>query len=214
MSACCSPGDLDDVFSPDQARSDARAYRRDGLDDEAARIADAVRRSVDPGYTLLEIGGGVGAIQLELLKSGASSAVNVELSRSYEPVARELIAETGVDGRVDRRVGDFLAEPGAIDAADAVILQRVICCYPDATALVEAAAEHARRVMVLTFPVDRWWARAILVENLWMRLRRSRFRSFIHRTDTVVAAASRRGLSLAERHRGFIWQMLVLRRTS
>ena len=54
---------------------------------------------------------------------------------------------------------DFVAEARHIPPADAVILQRVICCYPHATALVEAAAEHARRVLVLTFPIDRWWAR-------------------------------------------------------
>jgi magnesium-protoporphyrin O-methyltransferase len=213
MPECCSPGDLDDIFSESQAESDARAYRRSGLDAESSRIADAVRRTVQGPFTILEVGGGIGAIQLALLRDGAASAINVELSRSYEPLARELIAEAGLEARVERRVADFVAESAAIAPADAVILQRVVCCYPHATALVEAAAQHARRVLVLTFPVDRWWIRlALPLENVWMRLRGSKFRSFVHRTATVLAAAERHGLHLDERRQGFVWQMLVLTR--
>lgn len=213
MSGCCTPGDLDEVFSPKQARSDAAAYRRDGLDGEAARIAAAVRRVAGTGFSILEIGGGIGAIQLALLRDGAASATNVELSRSYEAVARELLAEAGLDDRVERRVADFVADAAAVPAADAVILQRVVCCYPHAGALVDAAATHARRVLVLTFPVDRWWARRVpALLNLWPRLRGWKFRVFVHSTDEVVAAAAHRGLSLAERRTGIFWQMLVLTR--
>ena len=212
-SGCCAPGDLDDIFSPSQAASDARAYRRSGLDGEARRIAEAVRRVAGEGYTMLEIGGGIGAIQLALLREGATSATNVELSRSYEALARELIAEAGLDGRVDRRVADFVADASSIAPADAVILQRVVCCYPNAVGLVEAAARHARRVLVLTFPIDRWWIRLLLpLGNAWLRVRRSKFRSFVHATRTVVDAAEQQGLRLDIRRRGFLWQMLVFTR--
>jgi hypothetical protein len=200
---CCSPGDLDDIFSASQAESDARSYRRRGLDGEASRIAAAVRRSVEPPFTVLEVGGGIGAIQLALLRDGAASSTNVELSRSYESVARELIAEAGVEDRIERRVADFVA----------VILQRVVCCYPHASALVAAAAEHARRVLVLTFPVDRWWIRlALRLANVWVRLRGSKFRSFAHPTRTVIESAESRGLRLDERRQGLFWQTLVLTR--
>jgi len=210
---CCAPGDLDDVFSPDQARADARAYRRDGLDGEARRIADAVRARMRTGYTVLEVGGGVGAIQLTLLRDGAASTTNVELSHSYEPFARELIHEAALDGRVVRRVGDFVAEAATVPAADVVILQRVVCCYPFATALVEAAAEHATRVLVMTLPRDAWPIRAaIAMANLWPRLRGWKFRAYVHRTREVVSAAERKGLRLVEHRPGLVWQMLVLAR--
>jgi magnesium-protoporphyrin O-methyltransferase len=210
---CCAPGDLDDIFSASQAESDARAYRRRGLDGEASLIATAVRRTVERPFTILEVGGGIGAIPLALLRDGAASATNVELSRSYEPVARELIAEAGLEGRIERRVADFVAEAAVIPPADAVILQRVVCCYPHASTLVEAAAAHARRALVLTFPVDRWWIRlALPLANVWLRLRGSKFRSFAHRTRTVIQSAERGGLRLDERRRGFFWQMLVLTR--
>ena len=215
MSSCCSPGDLDDVFSPRQARADARAYRQKGLDGEASRIADAVRARLPAGYTVLEIGGGIGAIQLALLRDGAAASTNVELSASYEPFARELIDEAGLDGRVVRRVADFVAEADTVPAADVVILQRVVCCYPHAERLVASAAAHARRVLVLTFPVDRLWIRLLVpIANAWMRLRRSKFRIFAHRTSAVIASAREEGLALETRRAGAFWQMLVLVRAA
>ena len=213
MSGCCSAGDLDDIFTPKQARADAKKYRRDGLDAEAARIVDAVRRFAGDGITLLEVGGGVGAIQLELLRSGARSATNVELSRSYEGPARELAAEAGLAERIERVVGDFIVEAPALPAADAVVMQRVVCCYPHATSLVEAAVEHARKVLVITLPRDTWWIRSVIgIANVWPRLRGWKFRAYVHPTSRVIDAAANKEMRLAEHRRGFIWQMLVLTR--
>ena len=213
MSGCCDPGDLDDLFTPAQAESDARSYRANGLDAEARAIVEAIRGLGVTGLTVLEVGGGIGAIQLELLRSGASHTTNVELSRSYESSASELIAAAGLAGRIDRRVGDFVAQADAIPPADAVILQRVVCCYPDAEALVGAAARHARRALVLTFPIDRWWGRTLVVLfNAWPRLRGWKFRFYLHRTSIVIATAEVEGLRLAERRRGLFWQRLVLTR--
>ena len=214
MSGCCAPGDLDDLFTPAQAAADARSYRKKGLNAEARAIADAIRSIGVSDLTVLEVGGGIGAIQLELLRSGASHATNVELSRSYEAVSSELIAAAGYEGRVDRRIADFVTDADAIPAADAVILQRVVCCYPDVNALVAAAARHARRALVLTFPVDRWWGRgAVALVNAWPRLRGWRFRFYLHRTSTVIAAAEAEGMRLVERRKGMFWQMLILTRS-
>ena len=94
-----------------------------------------------------------------------------------------------------------------------MILQRVVCCYPDVDALVAAAAEHARDVLVVTLPVERWWMRAARAAiNLWPRISGSRFRFFVHRTRSVIGAAERRGLRLARRRVGPLWQMLVFTR--
>jgi hypothetical protein len=36
--------------------------------------------------------------------------------------------------------------------ADLVILHRVVCCYPDYERLLTAAADHARRALVFSYP--------------------------------------------------------------
>jgi 2-polyprenyl-3-methyl-5-hydroxy-6-metoxy-1,4-benzoquinol methylase len=215
VSSCCRPGDFDKIFDEKHARSKARAYARDGLTGDTRRIADLVRGKMSPDYTVLEVGGGIGEIGLELLRDGAARVMNVELATKYESVAAELIRERGVGDRVERRLGDFVSEADGVPAADVVVMHRVVCCYPDADALVGAAAVHARRLLVLTIPVDRWWLRwGIRMGNAVLALRRNSFRGYVHATRVVVAAAERRGMRLAERRRGLIWQLIALERSA
>lgn len=213
MSSCCKPGDYDKIFDEKKARSKASDYGRKGLSGHAPRIVDFVRAKAPPGYTLLEIGGGIGDIQLELLKTGAARATNVELATQYEGVASELIHDRGLDDRVERRLGDFVREADTIPGADVVVMNRVVCCYPDADALVSAAADHARRFLVMTFPVDRWWTRlGLAVGNICFAMRSDTFRAYVHSTSAVLATAQRHGLRPVEHSRGFIWQLIAFER--
>jgi 2-polyprenyl-3-methyl-5-hydroxy-6-metoxy-1,4-benzoquinol methylase len=214
MSSCCQPDDYDRVFDEKHARTKARDYARKGLTGDAHRIVDFIRGRMSQGYDVLEVGGGVGEIQLELLKTGAAHVTNVELATRYETVASELLSERGVTDRVERRLGDFVREAGDIPAADVVVMNRVVCCYPDPDALVGAAASHARRLLLMTFPVDRWWIRSGLwAANLLLAIRGNTFRGYAHPTRSIVATAQRHGLRPAEHHRGFIWQFIALERT-
>lgn len=214
MSSCCAPDEYDKVFDEKHARSNAREYLRKGLDGDARRIVDFVRGRMSQGYSVLEVGGGVGEIHLELLRDGAARVLNVELATQYETVASELIRERGLGDRVERRLGDFVREAASIPAADVVVMNRVVCCYPDADALVGAAADHARRFLVMTFPVDRWWIRwGLAVTNTFLALRGGGFRAYAHATRGVLSTARRHGLRVAEHRRGLLWQLIALERT-
>ena len=105
--SCCSGKGCDEFFSDRVARRNADNYRRKGLDKHARRLVDAVCRNGIEGRTVLEVGGGIGAIQLELLQAGAARSENIELSPAYEPYAAELVQTAGFDGRVERRLMDF-----------------------------------------------------------------------------------------------------------
>ena len=151
---------------------------------------DVVRRRGIEGSTVLEPGGGVGSIQLELLKEGAARSTVVELSPGYEEVAAELAKEAGVDDRIERHVADFAAD--GVGDADIVVLHRVVCCYPDYERLLGAAAEKARRTLVFTYPPRNWASRAVFASlNLWMRVRGSDFRAFVHRPERMADVVGR-----------------------
>ncbi len=213
MGGCCRPSDFDDVFDEPSARRKARAYERRGVQGDSRRIVDLVRDRIRPGYTLLEVGGGVGEVQLELLKDGAASAVNVELASTYEAVARHLAETRGLAGRVERRVADFVAEAPTVAPADVVVMNRVVCCYPHAGALVGAAAERARRLLVVTMPVERWWIRlGLRVANVYCAVRGSTFRGYLHPLSAVSAAAERHGLRRATLDRRLLWQLIAFER--
>ena len=106
---CCSAKGCDEFFTERVARRDADRYRRSGIDDSARRVVEFVRGHGIEGTSVLEVGGGVGAIQLELLRAGAARAENVELSAAYEPYAAELLQAAGLEERVERRLLDFAA---------------------------------------------------------------------------------------------------------
>ena len=213
MSSCCQPGDYDKVFDEKHARTKAREYARKGLSGDARRIVDLVRGRMSPGYSVLEVGGGIGDIQLELLQSGAARSINIELATQWETTAADLIRERGLGERAKRRLGDFVREAGNIPAADLVVMNRVVCCYPDADALVGAAADHARRLLVMTFPVDRWWIRwAIAATNVFLKVRGSTFRAYAHATREILSTAQLHGMRPVEHRRGIIWQLIALER--
>src|ERR1700730_5121766 len=98
---CCSAKGCDEFFTDRVAQRDARRYRRRGLDARSSRLVDFVRSRGVRDRTVLEVGGGVGAIQLALLRAGAARAECVELSPAYEPYAAELAREAGFEQQID-----------------------------------------------------------------------------------------------------------------
>src|SRR4051795_13612926 len=169
------------MFDGRFARRMASRYRRRGLDRTARRMVDLLAESGLEGATVLEIGGGVGEIHLELLRRGAGSATALELSPAYDAEAARLLAEAGLTARVQRRLADIAAEPDAVEPADIVVLHRVVCCYPDYARLLGAAAARARRLLVFSHPPRNVASRAfIAVQNLALRLTRKQFRTFAH----------------------------------
>jgi 2-polyprenyl-3-methyl-5-hydroxy-6-metoxy-1,4-benzoquinol methylase len=208
MAGCFPTGDYDRFFSGRLARRLAQKYRKRGLDKTARKMADFLRERGIEDATILEIGGGVGEIEIELLKAGAARAQNLELSFAYEEEARKLAEEAGVGRRVDWRIHDIAEDPQAVEPADTVVMQRVVCCYPDYVRLLGAAADHARRALVFSYPRRNALLRAFYgVFNLAMRLLGSRFRGFAHPPGAMFAVLEGRGLRRTYEHHGGIWQI-------
>ena len=167
------------------------------------------------GASVLEIGGGVGEIEVELLQAGAARGQNLELSPAYEQPARMLAAQAGVQGRLDWRLHDLAQDPGGVAPADLVVLHRVVCCYPDYERLLGADADHARRALVFSYPPRNLLSRTFYRGfNLVMRLTRSGFRGFAHPEGAMLAVLENRGLRRTFQGRRRIWQVAGLERVS
>jgi methyltransferase family protein len=195
------------------ARRDAKRYRRRGLDGTAQRLVDEVAARGVEGATVLEPGGGVGAIDLELLKRGAGRATVVELSHGYDEQAAELARKAGAEQGIERRHGDFVEQALLVGEADVVVMHRVVCCYPDAERLVGAAAERARRLLAVSFPRDTWWLRlGARVGNVFFRLIGG-IETYIHPPEVVERSAERAGLTtVLHEPAGRIWRVAVFER--
>ena len=208
MSDCCTPKGYRQIFSEKNAAGEARRYRRKGLDGTSRRIAHLLTERGVEGKTLLEVGGGMGAIEIDLLKAGIVRAVNVELTPTYEVAAGELLREAGLADRVERRVMDFAEAGTEVETADIVVLNRVICCYPDMPKLASAAAERTREVLVMSFPNRRWWTRlGLTLANFGFRVVGMQFRVFLHPPELIRAAVQQHGFRTRFNERGLLWQV-------
>ncbi len=206
--SCCNPRGCDGFFTRRFARRAAKRYREKGIDKTAQRIVAFLEQHGIADATVLEVGGGVGELQIELLKRGAARTVNLELAPAYDEEAARLLHEAGLEGRAERRLHDLAADPDGVEPADVVVLHRVVCCYPDYERLLGAAAEHARRLLVFSHPPRNGVSRMLIAaQNLLFRLRRMEFRTFAHPPTQMFAVVEQRGLRRTYTHRPVIWQI-------
>jgi magnesium-protoporphyrin O-methyltransferase len=213
VAPCCRAAPCEEIFKPRFARKTLRHYRKKGLGALERQMVSTISTTDLDGARVLEIGGGIGAIQAELLASGAREGEIVELLAAYEPYARELAREKGFETRSRFRVADVLEHPETVSAAGIVVLNRVVCCSPDGVRLTTLAAGLTERVLILSFPRDRLVVRAVTAAiNGAQRLLGRSFRVFLHPRASLYAAAQRQGLEPSGGGRIFAWEFVAFRR--
>jgi len=113
----------------------------------------------------------------------------------------------------DRRPHDIAVDPAGVEPADVVVLHRVVCCYPDYRRLLAAAGEHARRLLVFSYPRYNAGTRLVLAaQNLLFLLLRKRFRVFAHPPAKMLSVLREAGLQQAFTHRRLAWRVAGLER--
>ena len=213
MSCCRHCEDAGDLFNSRAARRDLRRYRSRGPSASTQLLLDALLSQRSGDQTLLDIGGGVGAIPLALLQAGYSEAVQVDASADYLAAAKEEAERQGLAEQLDYRYGDFVDLAADIGAADVVTLDRVICCYPDVERLVSDSAAKARHIYGLVYPRERFVTRAgALLANLWFRLRGSAFRTYLHPATKVERILHRHGFRQTHAAQTLLWRVATYQR--
>jgi hypothetical protein len=213
MTGCCCQG-VDEIFGEKTAQHDLRRYRKRGPSKPTRMLLEALEDGGIENATVLDIGGGVGAIQQELLDAGAERATSVEASAAYLRAAQDEADRRGHRDRISYQAGDFVTVADRVEPADVVTLDRVICCYPDMEALVSRSADRAQHLYGLVYPRDAWWVGVgFRFMNLILRVWRKAFRVHLHPTRAVDAVAREHGLipKLTQRA-GPVWQVAVYRR--
>jgi magnesium-protoporphyrin O-methyltransferase len=211
--SCCTPTGYRTIFGGKTVERDARRYHRKGLTGSARWLLHALTGEGVSEASVLEVGGGIGGLQIELLHAGATHATNVEIIDSYEAAAAALIADHGVGGQVERHIADFAEHPDETPVADIVIMHRVICCYPDPDALITAACDQARERVAITIPRQAWWVKLGFASmNAWFRLRRVAFKAYVHPLDRMLDVAASRDFHTTHHERDRFWESIVLQR--
>lgn len=201
------------VFNEREANRQLRLYHKRGPAKTTRVLLDALAAEGVSGLTLLDIGGGIGGIALELFKSGVTSATEIDASAAFVALAQREATQQGVADRVVARSGDFVELAPETSAAGIVTLDRVICCYGDMPLLVGQSAAKATKLYGAVFPrYSRVAGLGNNVVNTVLRLMRNPFRLYLHPTAAVDAVIRGKGL-LPRFHRNVgLWQVVVYAR--
>jgi len=135
----------------------------------------------------------------------------LDLSPGMIQLARSLAEEAGVSQQAS-----FERDDGAmadLPSSDIVVLDKVLCCYPDAIALLDNSSSAARRYYVLALPDDRRGATRFLRLFLPLQAIFSRgdsFRFFIHPTREIEERLRTKGFTPVFKSAvGWIWSVFV-----
>jgi len=173
---------------------------------------------LDPHHhTVFEGGCGPGALLVELLAAGATAGVGVDLSSEAVGYARVRAEEAGVAERAEFVVAD--AATMAAVAQDWVVLDKVICCYPDADRLLDNTIAAARSLYAFALPVSYGWrgamARVLIgVEQLFLRVIRRPCPAYVHDIGRIEGKLLAAGFASIRRESLGMWHVGVFARAA
>jgi len=167
-----------------------------------------VREAGLSGSTFMDIGCGTGELILRALDAGATTATGADLSTEAIAMASDLMHETGYRDQVDLWVGDAAVE--SLEPHDIVVLDKVICCYPDADSLIARSTAAATHVYAFALPESRgFWG--FVAKTRWFvfdlldRIQGEHMPRFIHDRSEVEAKVIAAGFRPLHTARQYVW---------
>jgi magnesium-protoporphyrin O-methyltransferase len=215
MDCCCQAAGLEEVMDFRTAAKDLKRYRKDGPQGTTKILLDALIPLGVQGLRHLDIGGGAGALQHELLQAGVEQVTSVDASSAYLQAARQEAERQGHAHRIRQHHGDFVDMAHEMKPVEIVTLDRVVCCYDDMPGLIANSTRLASKFYGIVYPKDSRWMRAFTwISNLYFRLRRSQFRVFTHSNAAIEQLIQESGLKRIFSRSTFVWKIRIYQRAN
>lgn len=214
MNCCQHCIDAEDFFDLKTAKADLKRYNKKGPEKSTKYLIQSISDNEIRNSTLLDIGGGIGAIPFELFDKGLASATHADASTAYQKVCSEEASRRNLSENITFIHGDAVELKDQLPMCDIVTLDRVLCCYPDVKKLIDASISRSKRVYGVVFPRNLFFMSiGASIINLWFRLKKSEFRTYMHDEILVDDIIKNHGFDQVSRNFTFLWQSVVYRRT-
>ena len=190
-------------------------YKSKGLTASSEVLLGFLTQNGLVGKTVLDIGCGTGFFALETIKQGASSCIGVDLSSAAIHEANEFAKESGLQNRARFEVADAASTQ---HAADIVVMDKVLCCYPDADSLLKTASASSNRLLGFVVPRDEGLMRPLMrigtgLINLVEMLRKTGFRLYLHPLLSLDRLLVDNGLQQSNKTKSRFWLVFLYKRT-
>src|SRR5438876_3110973 len=190
-------------------------YKSKGLTASSEVLLGLLTESGLVGKTVLDIGCGTGFFALETLRHGASSCLGVDLSSASIHEANEFAKESGLQDRARFDVAD--AATTRQPASDVVVMDKVLCCYPDAEALLKTASNSSRELLGFVVPRDEGLMKPAMrigtaLINLVEKLRKTGFRLYLHPLRSIDELLAGSGFQRENKAKSRFWLVFLYKR--
>lgn len=207
---CCGANMLFDLKG---AQKEMKRYKRKGVKKVTDKLLRLLFQQNILESTLLDIGGGVGAIQWRFLKNGGMATIDVDASHGYLNVARSFAKENNLQDKTQFYHGDFVDIADEIESCDVVTLDKVVCCYPDYKSLLSLALKKCDHTIALSFPFGGPISKVVAqCMKLYLYFKKNPFRSYVHDPDEIDKFIISRGFSIVRKSTSFPWHIRIYKR--
>ena len=206
---CCA--NYNRVFDQKQADNDLKRYRKKGLKKSSQVIVDYLSDKIG-GMTVLEAGSGIGYLGMELVKNGARSALEIDISYAYLERAKLLRHELSLDDSVEIRTMDFVQHFGNLSDHDIVVSDKVICCLPNFQEFIEAGTARAKHYYALVYPRELVIWKMFVAVLSWVTPHSDKYKGFnifIHPHQEINNLITKKGFEKVLDNRKGLWQISI-----
>ena len=215
MQCCCPHSNSANRFFSFFAGRYRKRFEKKGFEPSQKQLMEGLKLAGFEDAKILEIGSGVGHLHQTMLEQGAASATGVDLASKMIEEARHWAEDRALAPRTEYIEGDFMEINETLPDADVTILDKVVCCYPDADGLVHASLRKTNRVYALTYPRDRWFVRAMMgAVALAMTIIRSDFRPYVHSPERIEQWIRETGFDKVYQNDNLVWLTQVYAKPS
>ena len=198
----------DSLFNLKTAKKQKKAFLKKGLSRVSQKLFEEVKPHIEEDSTMLDIGGGIGGLQWEFYKLGGKSSTQVDSSNAYLEVAKDLDYELGFENKSQRLFGDFTDVAPEVSKHSILVMDKVLCCYPNFDSLLQASLLRCEKVAAFSFPMGGSIARLFRAFGvLYMKAIGNSFRPYVHDPQLVHEYIESQGFQRSSKNRAFPWNV-------
>jgi 2-polyprenyl-3-methyl-5-hydroxy-6-metoxy-1,4-benzoquinol methylase len=211
--SCCAINGIDEMFDDSNAAKELKKYQNRGVTGTTKILVNFFETADLGGKTLLDIGGGVGIIQHELIKNGITKAISVEASTAYNKASKVEAKARGHTNSIKYIEGDFVTSSIDVPDVDIVTLERVICCYPNMKDLVSKSLDHTKEFYGIVYPRGNIILKiGTSLLNLYQKISGKEYRSYVHSQKEFYEITKEKGFNKILGKKRGIWIVEIFRR--
>lgn len=202
---CCG---ADLFFDKKTADKKYKTYLKKGPSRVTAKIISQLKEHQVEGKSMVDIGGGIGALQWWFLENGGNSTIDIDASSGYLKQAKDHAKTKGWEANADFLLGDCIDLYPQIKDVDFITLDKVVCCYPNYKEILEATCDKATKTISLSFPMDGIVSEMIRnLGDVLMSFRDNPFRPFIHSVKDIRTVFEQKGYKRVAHNLAFPWHV-------